>query len=97
MDENNAERCDFKLISPFGIISVSISADIDQDLPFKSNLQISRAGNLMHGIAEDDLVTLGWVSPTYGNKTPALSLAYHVVAMLPVTFRSEYIFPKRER
>jgi hypothetical protein len=53
------------LRSPKGTISVQI-----QD---RSDLALVRAGKLVHGNLRA-APTLGWVSPTYGLKLPALSL-----------------------
>jgi hypothetical protein len=39
-------------------------------------------------------LTLGWVSPVYGIKIPALSLAIETVSANEVKFATEFIFPK---
>jgi hypothetical protein len=52
-----------------------------------------RAGELVYG--QRDLKPYeGWVSPTYGEKVPALSLAVEVTSNKTFTFISEFIFPK---
>jgi hypothetical protein len=38
--------------------------------------------------------TRGWVSPDYGVKLPALSLAVEIKSENEVKFTSEFIFPK---
>jgi hypothetical protein len=36
---------------------------------------------------------LGWVSPTYGVKNPALSFVLQAKGLLPITITSKFILP----
>ncbi|MGH2581658.1 MAG: alginate lyase family protein [Anaerolineales bacterium] len=51
-----------------------------------------RAGEVVHGPAPADPV-LGWVSPTYGVKHPALSLNVDISGRTPVTVTSTWTLP----
>jgi hypothetical protein len=55
--------------------------------------QLIRAGELVHGSGTASPVS-GWVSPTYGYKIPALSLAIEIDSPLPIRFTSEWEFPQ---
>jgi hypothetical protein len=78
--------------SKYGWITLNIRSD--SQIP-NSEFRVSlvRAGELVYG--QRDLKPYeGWVSPTYGEKVPALSLAVEVTSNKSVTFISEFIFPK---
>lgn len=60
-------------------------------VPLQPDLQIARAGELLHGSGEAH-PTWGWYSPTYGVKIPALSLRLSVDSSLPLVFTSRWIF-----
>jgi hypothetical protein len=53
---------------------------------------IVRAGERVYGQGEATPV-MGWSSPTYGVKLPALSLALEVSSTQSVEFTSEFVFP----
>ena len=74
--------------SKYGWITLNIKSS-------NSECQVSlvRAGELIGGQREVKPYE-GWVSPTYGTKVPALSLAVEVTSSKSVTFTSEFIFPK---
>jgi hypothetical protein len=55
-------------------------------------LQIVRAGELIHGTG-DFSPNSGWVSPTYGYKIPAVSLAVEIDSELPIKFTTLWNFP----
>jgi hypothetical protein len=55
-------------------------------------LTIVRAGEVVYG-AGMALPYEGWISLTYGHKTPALSLAFECLARESITFLSEFRFP----
>ena len=50
-----------------------------------------RAGELVHGRGKA-LPFEGWVSPTYGEKSPALSLSVELAASKSITFLSQFTF-----
>lgn len=80
----------FELLSPHGCIRLEIQSPL-------SNLQpsIVRAGEVLHGELPAH-PTWGWVSPTYGVKTPALSISIWAEESLPIVFSSKWIFPSDE-
>lgn len=56
------------------------------------NFQVIRAGNLLYGSGSVSPIS-GWVSPTYGDKIPALSCILEVNHVLPISINSEWILP----
>ena len=76
--------------SKYGWITLNINAE---SLDLQSAISLVRAGDLIYG-HRDVKPYEGWVSPTYGKKTPALSMAVEVTSMKAFTFTSEFIFPK---
>jgi len=58
-------------------------------------LQIVRAGELVYGSGAVPPI-LGWSSPTYGVKIPALSVRVTVDGYLPFSISSNWIFPEPE-
>jgi hypothetical protein len=90
--ENHTAGIAIRLESPHGAVSLRIIPDFC--LPESgSHLTIVRAGEVVHG-NRAALPFEGWVSPTYGHKIPALSLALECTARQNVTFLSEFVFPK---
>ncbi len=81
-----------RLKSPHGWITVGINSE--SSIPI-NELRISLfcAGEMLHGAAAPDPVR-GWVSPTYGIKKPALSLAIETESVNEVKFATEFTFPK---
>jgi hypothetical protein len=67
------------------------------DIPIsnlKSLISLVRAGEVIYG--KRDVKTYeGWASPTYGQKTPALSLAIEVQNVANASLLSEFIFPAK--
>ena len=66
------------LIAPFGKINVSIKHSV-QDY----SISIIRAGQLLSGKTDTSPI-MGWHSPSYGKKIPALSLLYTAVQKPPI-------------
>jgi hypothetical protein len=79
-----------RLKSPHGWITLRITSD-----KAVAKRSLARAGEIVYG---EDLpsVVRGWVSPTYGVKKTALSLAVEVAAADHVQFTSEFVFPAVE-
>ena len=72
-----------------------INLDIMSDSQLPNNdflLTLIRAGEVAYG-DRDALPFEGWVSRTYGEKNPALSLAFEVQSEGTTHFRTEFIFP----
>ena len=61
--------------------------------PHPLQLQVIRAGKLLLGDGGVSPI-LGWFSPTYGVKKPALSLRINVKSTLPVSFTSTWRLPE---
>jgi hypothetical protein len=94
IEESENSRICLNLSSPFGWIALCVMEDIEFSI---SNVQASiyRGGDLISGSGEENPI-LGWVSPTYGVKQPALSLVVKVTGSLPITLISEWKFPHEE-
>lgn len=76
------------LSAPFGSVKLHISSDIKT---ITSVLTFFNKGRpISSNIQEEPL--LGWFSPTYGQKLPALSIRYSVTHALPVTITSRFTF-----
>jgi len=88
----NDSRLTIEIQSPHGWITLGVVVKPKSPI---SNLQTSIicAGELLHGDGEIS-PTVGWVSPTYGVKTPALSFVVTAVGELPLTLTSEWRFPE---
>lgn len=91
---NRGSGIELRIRSSQGAIALHINLQPSNLQP--SSLQpvtsLVRAGKLIHG-QRDVLPFEGWVSPTYGVKIPALSLAVEVKSSRTVCFTSEFSFP----
>jgi hypothetical protein len=76
--------------SPYGWITLRIQSIELSNIEYRVSLV--RAGEYLHGSGPADPVR-GWVSPTYAQKVPALSLAIEVESAGNVNFSSEFSFP----
>ncbi len=88
---NGKGRTEISIKSSYGWIKLLITAN----LPVQNtscSISIARAGEIVYGEQEASL-TDGWVSPTYGIKQPALSLAVLSPAIESMQFTTEFIFP----
>ena len=85
---NKDESVEFGLKSPYGLIKITQYAIRNT----QSNFSLVRAGELLYGTTKIS-PTRGWYSPTYGVKTPALSLALEITASDDVKFISTFEFP----
>lgn len=92
--ESSEQRVVIGLKSPLGWVGLEIKAE-----PADLNLSASlvRAGELVQTsvlkTSEVSSPTRGWVSPTYAQKVPALSLSVEVQSSESVKFSSEFTFP----
>ena len=90
--ENRDSGKEIYIDSPDGKIVLSVVCR--SPLPgFESHASLVRAGELLYGSSVPSPI-MGWVSPTYGCKIPALSFTMEVIATHDVKFISEFIFPK---
>jgi hypothetical protein len=53
---------------------------------------LARAGEVLVGSGKVPPI-IGWTSPTYGEKVPALACILDITHKLPVEFLSEWILP----
>ncbi len=94
--EASVTSIELRLLSPHGWISLLINTLFDSpestldSLP--SNYKLIRAGELLSGSGEGE-ICMGWVSPTYAHKVPALSLTVIATGKPPLTFTSEWRLP----
>ncbi|MCA1900343.1 MAG: heparinase II/III family protein [Chloroflexi bacterium] len=80
-----------RLKSPYGWIT--LSSFILHAKRSSFSVSLVRAGELIRGQREV-LPYEGWVSRRYGQKVPALSLAFEVASEYNVTFSSDFTFPQ---
>jgi hypothetical protein len=90
--EKREQRVEISLKSPHGWITLGLQTD-PQFADLYSLVSLVRGGELIHGWTQAD-PTDGWVSPTYGQKVPALSVAVEVRSSQSIQFTSEFKFPK---
>jgi len=80
-----------RIKSPFGWISLNVISD-SQLSNNASLLTLVRAGEVVYG-KRDVKPFEGWTSRTYGEKHPALSLAFEVQSEGTTQITTEFIFP----
>jgi hypothetical protein len=79
--------------SPFGIVKLQVKT-LGEAPAHQAAWNLVRAGEQVYGSSRlPQQAILGWVSPTYAVKQPALSLVVEVDSELPVSFSSEWQFP----
>jgi hypothetical protein len=76
------------LSAPFGSVMLDISSEIKTTT---SKFTFYNKGRSISGNAQEEPL-LGWFSPTYGLKLPALSIRYSVTHALPITITSRFTF-----
>jgi hypothetical protein len=87
--ESGFELC---INSPHGWITLHVKSDSRAPI-LECQVSLVRAGELIYG-QRDTQPYEGWVSRTYGQKSPALSFAFEVTSEYHTTFTSEFIFPQ---
>jgi hypothetical protein len=88
--EEQESGVSLKLNSPHGWITLSVYSSL---ILHPSSFSLVCAGELIHG-QRKVLPCEGWVSRTYGQKSPALSFAFEVTSVFHTTFTSKFTFPK---
>lgn len=86
--ETDGSGLELGLRSPHGLITLTLRTDL-QPSQLHSHLSLVRAGEVVYG-KRDVRPFEGWVSPTYGTKSPALSLAFEVQSITSIQFTSEF-------
>ena len=87
--ERREQGIEIGLMSPHGRIALLLRSD--QLSSLQSRFSLVRAGEVVYG-TRDVQPYEGWVSPTYGIKAPALSLAFEVQFVGSIYFTSEFKF-----
>lgn len=76
------------LTCPLGTVNLEItSSKSGKILPI--NLSIIQAGQTLHGTYSNSL--LGWYSPTYGQRSPALSVVADVSCLPPLSIQTDWL------
>jgi hypothetical protein len=90
--ENRESGIDLRLNSPHGWIALSIYSSFILHAERSSfSFSLVRAGELIQG-QRDMQPYEGWASRNYGQKSPALSLAFEVTSAFHTTLTSEFVF-----
>jgi Heparinase II/III-like protein len=89
--EKKDARIELRLRSPRGWVVLAIQGGKQTPIDLQ-RVTLVRAGEALYGSNSTDPAR-GWISPTYGVKIPALSLAVEVVSADDVQFISEFAFP----
>lgn len=71
-----------------------VSVDISNQSGITPEIQVCRAGQVIYGEGQC-IPQLGWYSPTYGVKQPALSFLYQITSQLPVRITNTWRFEER--
>jgi hypothetical protein len=93
--ENTHAGIKVRMESPYGLVGLQIH--VTSGIAF--SVELVRAGEMVYSSKPGHLISApgatirGWVSPTYGVKNPALSLAVETKSANDVKFISEFIFP----
>jgi hypothetical protein len=85
---NRDSGIELRLKSPLGWVTLAIKSEPD----LQRSTSLVRAGELIYGerqVSPSD----GWVSPTYAQKIPALSLSVEVQSVESIKFSTEFTFP----
>lgn len=88
--ECNEQRVEISLLSPHGRVVLRLQIYPPISI-LQSLFSLARAGEVIYG-HRDIQPYEGWVSPTYGIKKPALSLAFEVQSAGSTNFTSEFKF-----
>ncbi len=93
--ESSQDGLALRLVSPYGPVELRLAVSGGE----VAWVDLVRAGEVVHASAPGDHISplevaiRGWVSPTYGIKVPALSLAVETKSANDVQFVSEFVFP----
>lgn len=85
----------FTIFQPDTTQAVEIQMSTDPEyLQNILELQLIRAGQVLHGVKEANAATFGWYSPTYNLRVPALSLRASITTQLPLSIFTRFNFPQ---
>jgi hypothetical protein len=88
--ERRESGFEIRLKGPEAPITLRMAADM-RISSSEPRVTIARAGQIVHGTGRA-LPIDGWVSPNYGVKVPALSVAMQVTSFRSFSFVSEFLF-----
>ena len=83
------------LKTPHGwvILKIKLNSRIGMDQPDHAlHFQLARGGKVLAG-GGNVLPIIGWTSPTYGEKIPALAWIVNITHSMPIEIMSEWILP----
>ena len=80
-----------RIRSPYGWVRLDLDVSSQKSPQTKPHLTLARAAERLYGSGQIH-PTSGWISPTYGVKNPALSLAIEIEAPLPIELTTEWYF-----
>jgi hypothetical protein len=86
--DEKPDGIEMRLLSTHGWLKILLSSDQPD-----AHFSLLRAGEVLQSQAQANPI-MGWVSPTYGQKFPALSCALEVTSQNDVKFSTHFIFPK---
>jgi len=92
-DQAIDKHINVRILSPFGWITLNF--ELGPSCSFKDGrleLQVVRSGEVVFGSGTASPI-LGWISPTYGEKIPALSLRLTTSGRFPISITSEWLLP----
>jgi hypothetical protein len=89
--EWDLEQTTLKIKSPYGWVTLSVGSPVGNQ--HELHVRLVRAGEVLHGRGPVSPVQ-GWVSPSYGQKVPALSFAITIKGALPLVLTSVWRFPE---
>ena len=94
--QNDSGKHVLRLLSPYGWIKLEMALKKQATAKIDSKdlcLQIFRQGKPLFGTDQENPI-LGWVSPTYGYKHPALSICASIISQIPIALVSKWQFPR---
>jgi hypothetical protein len=97
--EYDQPKSEIRIRSPFGWVTLTtqiLSQDEEPLSTARTNLQLVRAGELLVGRGTVSPI-IGWTSPLYGDKIPALAFIFEVSQNMPIVLKSEWILPDESR
>jgi hypothetical protein len=79
-----------RIKSPYGWITIETTVTGPSGTPIQAEAALVRAGELLYGLGFAE-PPLGWFSPTYAHKIPALSFSLACSCSIPLTFVTRWI------
>jgi len=93
--DSETPSCVLRIKSPHGWVTLYMGLSRPPDNRTVTNsvkFSLARAGKLLVGTGTVAPI-MGWTSPTYGTKIPALACIFEATQPLPIELKSEWILP----